>query len=914
MEEGSGGTRPPRRVFLSHTSELRRFPVGRSFVAAAESAVSRAGDAVADMAYFTAGDQTPAQLCRQAVQAAHVYVLIAGFRYGSPVRDAAEVSYTELEFQAAGEVGLPRLVFLLGTDADGKRDLFVDPVYGARQEAFRARLAEAGLTLATFTTADQLETLLLHALITLGRERRPGGGADAVEWPVVVGRPPLRADAFQERPGLREQIRAGWAARGVAVLAQVVAGDGGTGKTQLAAAVYRDALAGQRHEGGVEVAVWVTATSRAAVVASYAQAYARVYAGTGGGDAEEHAQRFLEWLTGTGRRWLVVLDDVADPVDLAGLWPAGPAGRVLVTTRRRDAAIAGRGTLVDVGVFTPEEADAYLAAKLSGRSGVPGQVLDGSADLAAAVGYLPLALSHAAAVILNDAITCQAYQALLVDRARRLREVFPADPAEAGDEYAHTVAGTWSLARDRANALPPAGLAGAVLMLVSVLDPNGIPEAVLTSDPARGYLRTTSQPVPPAAGTSPEMVAVSVARRAIRNLHRLSLISHDPDDAYRGIRMHALAQRAALDDADPAALAAAVRAAADALLAAWPDIDSDTSLGQVLRVNTSVLAERDLAALWEPGAHPILHRLGRSLGAAGLVADAITYYTAMAATATRMLGPDDSDTLTARGNLASWRGEAGDAAGAAAAFEVLLADRVRVLGPDHPHTLTARHELARGRGHAGDAAGAAAAFEALLADRVRVLGPDHPHTLTARHEMAHWRGHAGDAAGAAAALEVLLADRVRVLGPDHPHTLTARGNLAGWRGRAGDAAGAAAAFEVLLADRVRVLGPGHPDTLTARGNLASWRGEAGDAAGAAAAFEDLLADRVRVLGPDHPHTLTARHELARGRGHAGDAAGAAAALEVLLADLVRVLGPDHPDTLTTRNNLAYWRDQAGITD
>ena len=197
----------PRRVFLSHTSELAEFPVGRSFVAAAVDAVTRAGDAVADMAYFTAREDRSSAYCREAVHDCGVYVGLIGFRYGSPVWDQPELSYTELEFEAATEAGLDRLIFVLDEGADLRippsRMFDQEADRRDRQREFRDRLRGAGVTLRTVANPDQLELLLYQGLV---ESRRPAElPLPARQWsgfptrPAVVGRDAEVASLVQLR-------------------------------------------------------------------------------------------------------------------------------------------------------------------------------------------------------------------------------------------------------------------------------------------------------------------------------------------------------------------------------------------------------------------------------------------------------------------------------------------------------------------------------------------------------------------------------------------------------------------------------------------------------------------------------------------------------------------------------------------
>lgn len=136
-------------------------------MAAVERAVSAAGHVIVDMKDFPAADRTPAELCADVVRGCKVYVGVLGTRYGSPVRDKSEVSYTELEFDTATEAGLVRLVFLLDINAPDLAippSALIDREFGDRQDEFRRRVQESELTTQSFASPAALGQLVERSL------------------------------------------------------------------------------------------------------------------------------------------------------------------------------------------------------------------------------------------------------------------------------------------------------------------------------------------------------------------------------------------------------------------------------------------------------------------------------------------------------------------------------------------------------------------------------------------------------------------------------------------------------------------------------------------------------------------------------------------------------------------------------
>jgi hypothetical protein len=385
----------PRRVFLSHTSELRDFPAGRSFVAAAEAAVARAGDAVIDMAYFAARDEQPADYCRDLVRDCDMYVGLVGLRYGSPVRDRPDVSYTELEFGAATAAGVPRLVFLLDEEAvlpiPAVKLLDSDHGLQARQQAFRERLLAADVVVAKVASPEDLEVGLLQAL----QESRIAGAvaAGTGDIPRAASTLPTDTASFTGREEQLAEISAAAAAaaqEGRVVAIHAIDGLPGVGKTTLAVHVGH-LVAGKFPDRQLFIDLHAHTPGQEPVAPADALATLLTADGVDArhlpADLDGRAAMWRSRMA--GKRVLLILDNAASSTQVAPLLPGGSGCLVLVTSRRYLGDLPAAPVSMQLGMLPPEDALAMFVALAPRAKAEPGLV----GEIVELCGYLPLAIT-----------------------------------------------------------------------------------------------------------------------------------------------------------------------------------------------------------------------------------------------------------------------------------------------------------------------------------------------------------------------------------------------------------------------------------------------------------------------------------------------------------------------------------------
>lgn len=278
---------------------------------------------------------------------------------------------------------------------------------------------------------------------------------------VVTGAIPARPPSFQPRATLVDALAEVASSDRVAVVCALT-GQRGVGKTQLAAAYARRQI-----EQKCPLVAWVNAGRPDLILAGLDALASALGLRQDGQDAASGVTRLLGELQTRAEPALVVFDNVTNPDDVAGYLPAtGPTQIILPSTQQ---TVRNLGQTVPIDVYTPSEAITFLREATS---------LDddaGAGELAAELGWLPLALAHAEAVIRAREITYPECMRLIRDYP--LPRYLTRQP---GQHYPHGTAEAILLSLHDAGVDTDPELARLAGVL-ALLSPDGVPRELLTA-------------------------------------------------------------------------------------------------------------------------------------------------------------------------------------------------------------------------------------------------------------------------------------------------------------------------------------------------------------------------------------------------------------------------------------------------
>ena len=759
---------------------------------------------------------------------------------------------------------------------------------------------------------------------------------------------------------------------------QAISGLGGIGKTQTAVEYA------YRYRDDYRYVFWIRADTELELTNSYVTLAQTLNLPLKDAENQDETVRYVQLWLSREEGWLLIFDNADRPDLVQPFLPREITGHILVTSRAQDFQDLGIVQPLEMETLSPQEAIAFLLNR-TGRTDLVGaqalrpmqgmeplegnsdgrtilrtgsgpqtpnaggfEVSEGSdaadspeyqaaTDLAAELGYLPLALEQAAAYMVTNRVPFAAYLASY--RKQRLKRLEKARPKLG--HYPDSIGTTWALNLKQVKKTAPA--AADLLNYCAFLHPDAIPFSLFTRGAAE-LGEPLANALADAADDPLELYDL------LTPLGSYSLIQVEPDN--QSFSLHRLVQeviRAELGDEGCKDWVEPLFQVAKQVLPQkdedldykdWPTLAplvnhvqelanhcqqrdiASTDAADVFHSMGAYLQERGQYALADPllqkalelrqtllsGDHEdiaaSLDRAARSHQLQGRYGEAEPLYQDALAMMKALLGEEHPDVATSLNNLALLYRHQGRYGEAEPLYQDALAMGKRLLGDEHPDVALSLNNLAVLYYNQGRYGEAEPLYQEALAMRKRLLGDEHPDVAQSLNNLAVLYRHQGRYGEAEPLYQQALATRKRLLGDEHPAVPLSLNNLAALYYSQGRYVEAEPLYQQALAMRKRLLGEAHPDVAQSLNNLAALYRDQGRYNEAELYLGEALRIWKQSLGEDHPNVGRVTGNLGilyTAQGHIEEARSF---YRQALAILEPKLGAKHPWTVRCRENLA----------
>jgi len=667
-------------------------------------------------------------------------------------------------------------------------------------------------------------------------------------------------------------------------------GMGGVGKTQLAVQYLF------KHKSEYESVFWISAATRADFQSRFQQIAEKIKCvNNAGNDADAVAQAVLAWLK-TRNSYLLIIDNLDDISIVHGYLSeiCGDNCHVLITTRNRDpTGIPAQG--LEVPVFEASEAVNLLLLRVTGAKQAEPELRSQAIKIVEELGYLALAIEHAAAHIRQSSSFSK-----FLDMYSKSRKSFLEDLPEQNSGYPRAVATTFLMSFNEVKKVNPD--AAELVTLFAFLNPDGILVDFLRDgqmglgEPLQSLLEHEFK-----------------FGKALGKLGQFSLIRLSNDR--QTISIHRLVQAVIQDHLGPDRKILFAEATLKLFLYVFPNDFQEERRQTWQRYQSQIDGPlQRLSEVGNEGVGLMSLRLGRFLVEDGKFSAARQFDQTGVAIYTKIFGLDNPRTLTSMNNLAVVYWTLGQFEKAVEMGEKVLSTRQTIFGRDHPATLTSMNNLAAVYLGLGRLKEAKELTEAALEGCQTTLGKEHPNTLRSMGNLAQKYREDGQVEKAAELHKKVLGARERTLGLEHPVTLVTMNNLAVMYLKSGQVTEAAELNKQVLEVRQRMLGMEHPATLVSMNNLAEMYGRLGHTKDSVELHKRVLDARQRMFGMEHPHTMISSSNLLLEYVNCGQLNEAAALHKKLLKTIQTSMGMERRGTWNNMIEVARGYKERGLLD